>query len=152
VRGAEGARSTSAAAGDAGWPANERDARSLAIAALRAPVARLHALLRALSPGGISKELYASNAERLLGTLRPATPVEHTRVAMANELLDDVRRLDDQLKVSHRRIKEAVTASGTTLTDLYGVGPVLAAMREAVRALKRQVSNAVYRQLLLDAR
>ena len=70
---------------------------------------------------------------------------------MANELLDDVRRLDDQLKVSHRCIKEAVTASGTTLTDLYGVGPVLAAMREAVRALKRQVSNAVYRQLVIDA-
>ena len=135
------------------------DARSVAIAALRAPVlnavvpadhaqvlrmlakrnveigvnrrrtvARLHAILQALSPGGISKELHVSDAERLLGTLRLVTPVEHTRVAMATQLVDDVRRLDFQLKASHRRIKEAVKASGTTLTDLYGVGPVLAAM------------------------
>jgi transposase len=31
-----------------------------------------------------------------------------------------------QLKASHKRIKTAVQASGTTLTDLYGVGPILA--------------------------
>ena len=31
-----------------------------------------------------------------------------------------------QLKASHKRIKIAVQASGTTLTDLYGVGPILA--------------------------
>ena len=42
------------------------------------------------------------------------------------ELLEDVRRLDSQLKESHRRIKSAVRASGTSLTEVYGVGPVLA--------------------------
>ena len=43
-----------------------------------------------------------------------------------HELLDDVERLDMQLKASHKRIKTAVQASGTKLTDLYGVGPILA--------------------------
>ena len=54
------------------------------------------------------------------------TPVEHTRYELALELLDDVKRLDVQLKASHKRIKTAVQASGTTLTELYGVGPILA--------------------------
>jgi hypothetical protein len=37
-----------------------------------------------------------------------------------------VARLDEQIKESHRRIRTAVRASKTTLTDLFGVGPVLA--------------------------
>jgi transposase len=52
--------------------------------------------------------------------------VEHARYDLALELLDDVHRLDVQLKASQERIKVAVQASGTTLTDLYGVGPILA--------------------------
>jgi transposase len=79
-----------------------------------------------LSPGGIAKELNASDAVALLGAYEPVTPVEHTRHELALELLDDVKRLDGQLKASHKRIKTAVQASGTTLTDLYGVGPILA--------------------------
>ena len=89
-------------------------------------VSRLHAALANLSPGGIAKELNASDAVRLLGDFNPKTAVEQTRYDLALELLDDVRRLDVQLKESHKRIKTAVQASGTTLTDLYGVGPILA--------------------------
>ena len=89
-------------------------------------VSRLHAALANLSPGGISKELNASDAVRLLNDLEPVTAVEQTRYDLAHELLDDVERLDVQLKESHRRIKVAVKASGTSLTELYGVGPILA--------------------------
>jgi transposase len=89
-------------------------------------VSRLHAALANLSPGGIAKELNASDAVRLLGDFNPKTAVEQTRYDLALELLDDVRRLDVQLKESHKRIKTAVQASGTTLTELYGVGPILA--------------------------
>jgi transposase len=89
-------------------------------------VSRLHAALANLSPGGIAKELNASDAVRLLGDFNPKTAVEQTRYDLALELLDDVRRLDIQLKESHKRIKTAVQASGTTLTELYGVGPILA--------------------------
>jgi transposase len=87
-------------------------------------VSRLHAALVNLSPGGISKELNASDAVRLLNDFEPITAVEQTRYDLAHELLHDVERLDVQ--ESHRRIKTAVKASGTSLTELYGVGPILA--------------------------
>src|SRR5438309_10026407 len=63
-------------------------------------VCRLHALLAELAPGGISKELNASDAVRLLSKLRPTTAVERVRSELAQELLDDVHRLDAQLKES----------------------------------------------------
>ena len=43
------------------------------------------------------------------------------------ELVDEVRTLDTKLKRSKQRITTAVVASATTLTDLYGVGPIVAA-------------------------
>ena len=73
-------------------------------------VSRLHAALANLSPGGISKELNASDAVRMLGDFDPINPVEQTRYELALELLDDMKRLDVQLKESHKRIKTAVTA------------------------------------------
>ena len=181
--------------------------------------------------GGIAKEINASDVDRFLEAVSPTTPVEQVRYELAVELLDDIRRLDTQLKVSHKRIRDAVRASATSLTDLFGVGPIIAAMligytgdvtrfanrdhyaayngtapvefssagrvvhrlskrgnrklnhaihmaaicqlrqphsdgrayfdrkvaegktnKEAIRSLKRQVSNAVYRRLLADAR
>ena len=194
-------------------------------------ICRLHNALADLSAGGIAKELYVSDARRLLGSFVSSTPIEHMRHELALELVDDVARLDEQIKASHRRIRIAVRASKTTLTELYGVGPILACSiigysgdvsrfasrdsyaayagiapverssggrvfhrlslrghrklnnaihmvaitqirnpgtagriyferkvaegktkREALRSLKRHVSNAIYRQLVLDAK
>ena len=194
-------------------------------------VNRLHAALADLRPGGISKEMNASDAFAFLESFVATTPVEHVRAELARELLVDVERLDLQLKASRRRIRAAVIASKTSLTELYGVGPIWAcaligwsgdvtrftgrdqfasyngtapverssggrvvhrlsrrgnrqlnnaihmvaitqirnpgtegriyferkiaegkSKREALRSLKRQVSNAVYRQLLVDAK
>jgi transposase len=89
-------------------------------------VCRLHAVIASLAPGGMAKELNASDADGLLGAFAPFPPVEHTRHQVALELLEDVRRLDRQLKESHKRITLAVRASGTSLTEVYGIGPVLA--------------------------
>ncbi len=71
-------------------------------------VCRLHGLLAELVPGGIAKELYVSDAERLMKGITPQTPAEQVRYDLALELLDDVRRLDAQTKESHRRIRVAV--------------------------------------------
>jgi transposase len=90
-------------------------------------ICRLHSLLAELVPGGIAKEMYVSDAEELLATVRPDSPAQHMRFELVLELLDDVRRLDDQIKASHRRIRLAVKASGTSVTELYGVGPIHAA-------------------------
>jgi transposase len=89
-------------------------------------VCRLHASLADLVPGGIAKELNASDAIVLLAKLQPTTPVEHARHDLAVELLEDVHRLDVQLKESHRRIRAAVQASGSSLTELFGIGPIIA--------------------------
>ncbi len=91
-------------------------------------VCRMHALLMGLAAGGIAKEINASDVDRFLATITPATPAEQVRFDLAVDLLADIRRLDEQLKTSHKRIRDAVAASGTTLTDLFGVGPILAAM------------------------
>jgi transposase len=42
-------------------------------------------------------------------------------------LVDDLDRLETQRKASKARIRTAVAASGTTLTDIFGVGDVVAA-------------------------
>ena len=91
-------------------------------------VCRMHALLIELTAGGISKEINASDVDRFLAEVTPTTPVEQVRYDLAVELLDDIRRLDAQLKASHKRIRAAIAASGTTLTDLFGIGPIIAAM------------------------
>lgn len=54
--------------------------------------------------------------------------MEAAKVELAAELIADVCHLDEQMAASKRRIAAAVKASGTTLTQLYGVGPVVAAM------------------------
>ena len=50
------------------------------------------------------------------------------RAALLAELADDIARIEAQIKQSRRRIRDAVTSSGTSLTDIFGVGPIIAAM------------------------
>ncbi|MDP9006739.1 MAG: IS110 family transposase [Actinomycetota bacterium] len=88
---------------------------------------RLHALLAELAPGGIPNEIRALSAQRLLDSITPATPVQAARHALAVEHVEDLRRLDAQMRESKKRIADAVAASGTTLTGLFGVGPVVVA-------------------------
>ncbi len=91
-------------------------------------VCRLHAMVCELVPGGIAQEIRASRAEQLLVSFTPTTPVQGAKKTMALELVDDVRRVDAQIVDIQRRIRDAVVASKTSLTDLYGVGPVIAAL------------------------
>jgi transposase len=91
-------------------------------------VCRLHAALNELCPGGIAKELNAGDAQQLLDRFLPATAVERVRHQLALELLEEVRVLDAQLKASHRRIRDAMKATDTSLTDIFGVGPIIACM------------------------
>ena len=64
--------------------------------------------------------MYVSDAEALLAKVQPESPAQQMRFDLVLELLDDVRRLDDQIKTSHRRIRLAVRASGTSITDSMG--------------------------------
>jgi transposase len=89
---------------------------------------RLHAMLCELSPGGFSGEISAAQAARLLDDLEPVGAVAAARVELASELVADLIRLDEQLRDTKKRITAAVKASQTTLTGLFGVGPIVAAI------------------------
>ncbi len=90
--------------------------------------ARLHAVLAALVPGGLGKEMVVRQASALLRRVRPTTMVETERKRIAHELLSEIRRLERELKASKARLADAVEASGTSLTGIYGVGPVVAGL------------------------
>lgn len=91
-------------------------------------VCRLHVLLRELIPGGAPVRLRADRAAVLLRRVRPTSPVEVERKRLAQDLLVDIRRLDRDLDDLRTRITSAVTASGTALVELHGVGPIVAAL------------------------
>ena len=88
----------------------------------------LHAVLATLIPGGLGKEMVPKQASQLLQRVRPATMVEEERKRIAHQLLVEVRRLEKELKASKTRLKVAVEAADTTVTGIYGVGPVVAAL------------------------
>jgi transposase len=91
-------------------------------------VCRLHAMLAELVAGGLPGVLSVKRAGALLGTVEPTNGVVAERCHQAASLLEDVRRLDAEVKAIKGRIRAAVAATGTSLTDVYGVGPVTAAI------------------------
>ncbi|MFI9536790.1 IS110 family transposase [Nocardia fusca] len=88
---------------------------------------QLHALLRELIPGGAKRSLSATAAEAILLTVTPCTVADRVRVQLAGDLVDDVRRYDRQLTDNTARMKQVLDEHATSLPDLVGVGPVLAA-------------------------
>jgi len=135
------------------------DARSVAVAALRAPslavvrradhitvcrllvkhhndlgrwrnklCCRLHALVGELVPGGIEKEVVLNQARSLLEEVEPDDAAAVERHRQAVELIDELEHLDVVMRDSRTRITTAVAASQTTLTEIFGVGPIVAGM------------------------
>jgi len=89
---------------------------------------RLHALLRDLLPGGVAGKLSAERAARILRGIRPKEGASaRLRRQLASEVLRDVRTLDRKIADVDERIEAEVQASGTTLTQIFGIGPILAA-------------------------
>ena len=193
-------------------------------------ICRLHTVLCLLVAGGLPRNLSSARATAELRRIRPTDQVGIERRRLAVELLTEVRSADRDLTALKTRITTAVGASSTSVTEVFGVGPVLAAYligysadvrrfptaghyaryngtapieassgprvrhrlnprgnrqlnhalhiaavtqiahdtpgrvyyqrkqaegktrKEALRALKRRISDAVYRQLLADAR
>jgi transposase len=88
---------------------------------------RLHGILRDLLPGGVAGKLSAERAARILRGIRPKGASARLRRRLASEILRDVRTLDRKIADLNERIEVEVEASGTTLTQIFGVGPILAA-------------------------
>ncbi len=104
------------------WSKRHRD-----LARTRNQVAcRLHAVLCDLVPGGHPKEISAAQAARILAQAAPSGAVALARAELAAEFLADLRHLDGQLRDTRKKLAAAVRASGTSLTQVFGVGPVIA--------------------------
>lgn len=88
---------------------------------------RLHVLLRDLLSDPVRKQLSADAAAKLLRRARPRHPAGRVRRQLAAEVVRDVRALDRRIAELNERIEVEVEASGTTLTEIFGVGPILAA-------------------------
>jgi transposase len=91
-------------------------------------ICRLHAAIRSLVPGGTGIRLSADRASAVLRKLKPTDAVEAERKRLALGYIADVRRLDAEIADSKARIIKAVRASGTSVVELNGVGPIVAAL------------------------
>jgi len=68
-----------------------------------------------------------ARAGRVLKAIRAEGAVEQARCELAAAFLDDLRRIDAQLRETKKQLAAVVAATGTSLTGLFGVGPVIAA-------------------------
>jgi transposase len=91
-------------------------------------ICRIHNQFRHLRAGGAKINLTADQVGRLLKGLRVDGVVDQHRRGLIREMLIHLRRVDKQLTEIDTRIAQAVTASGTSLTDIIGIGPILAAV------------------------
>jgi transposase len=76
----------------------------------------------------VAGKLSADRAARILRGIRPKGGASAClRRRLASEVLRDVRTLDRKIADLNRRIEAEVEASGTILTEIFGIGPILAA-------------------------
>jgi transposase len=90
-------------------------------------VCRLHAVLCDLVPGGVSRPIHVACAARILQQITPPDAVAAARRELAAAFLEDLRRIDAQIRETRKKPAAAVAATGTSLTGLSAVGPVIAA-------------------------
>ena len=88
---------------------------------------RLRGLLRDLVPGGVVGTLSVPRAARILRGIRPKGSSARIRQRLASEIMRDVRALERKIANLNEQIEEEVEASGTSLIEIFGVGPILAA-------------------------
>ena len=105
------------------WSKRYRD-----LGRMRTQVAcRLHQVLCELVPGGVPGEITAGQAGQVLASVAPAGAVDAARWELAAELTEDLRGADARIRETRTKAAAAVAAAGTSLTGLFGVGPVIAA-------------------------
>lgn len=90
-------------------------------------VDRLQALLAELLPGQAKKDLTTGQAKRMLASVRPRDIAGKTRRRIAAEELTELVAVEAKMKKATAELKAMVAARGSHLTDIHGVGPVVAA-------------------------
>jgi transposase len=88
---------------------------------------RLHQVLCELIPGGVPGQITAGQAVRILESITAADAVAAARCQLAAAFTADLRGIDAAIRDTRKTLATAVAAAGTSLTGLFGVGPVIAA-------------------------
>ena len=91
-------------------------------------ICRLHALLCLLVEGGTARALTVAKAEELLAKVNIDNPINRERISAAHQLLAEIVVLDQARTEVHSRTATVITATGTTVTDIHGIGPLTAAI------------------------
>ncbi|WP_432571130.1 transposase [Kineococcus sp. SYSU DK005] len=84
---------------------------------------RIHKLLLELLPGGAKVFLTAPQARALLATVRPRDIVGRTRRSLAAEKIAELAVIDKKIKAAKKELTELITATGSGLLQLNGIGP-----------------------------
>jgi transposase len=83
-------------------------------------------VLADLVPGGFSREITAGQGASMRKRIRPSGPAARARRELAAAFPAGLRRLDAQIRDTRNTLAAAVQASGTTVTGIFGAGPVIA--------------------------
>jgi transposase len=90
-------------------------------------VDRLQALLAELLPGQAKRDITTGQAKAMLASVRPRDIAGKTRRRIAAEELAELIAVEAKIKRATTELKAIVLARGSTLMDIHGVGPVVAA-------------------------
>jgi transposase len=90
-------------------------------------VCRLHAVLCELVPGGFARRISSRQAISVLAEITAHGPIAAAKLELAHDLVADLQRIDTQRREVKQRLAQTVAASKTTVTELHGVGPIIAA-------------------------
>lgn len=85
-------------------------------------------MLCLLIEGGTKRDLTAARAEQLLASTPAGNPVIVERLAVAREMLDEIHVLDTARADFRKRTATVIVASATSVTDVYGIGTLMAAI------------------------
>jgi transposase len=91
-------------------------------------VCRLHALLCLVIEGGTGRHLDVARATKLLARVPAGDAITAARLATCAQFVTDIAVLDQALADTRTRTAAAVAASKTSVTAVYGVGPIGAAI------------------------
>ncbi len=90
-------------------------------------VNRVHRLLAELVPGQSKRKMSTTQAKAILATVKPRDIAGKTRRRLAAEEIAELVVIEKKAKAVTKELKAMVRASGSTLMELPGVGPVVAA-------------------------
>ncbi|WP_208971312.1 transposase [Kineococcus rubinsiae] len=86
-------------------------------------VNRIQGLLLELMPSGAMTFLTAAHAKALLASVKPRDVLGKTRRALAAEKIADLAVIDTKIKAAKKQLTELITATGSGLLKLNGIGP-----------------------------